>query len=661
MCLSLSLALGLGAGWGCGSEATPGGSAAGDALALDAGPGDAGAHDALGPDPGADAGDLDDLGVSLDTGPQGDTGTAPDGGLDGSAGPDPTDALFPTEGVLEIAIQLDPADWDALRKQNRNLAEVLGSGCLDGPTPSPFTWFHATVTVSGAGIGTAGSVTLEDVAVRKKGFLGSLDFTRPSLKLKFDKYVAGQELSGMERLTLNNDKQDPSKVAQCLTYGLFRAAGVPAPRCGFAHVTVNGQDLGVYTTIEPVKKAFLRRHFGDDGGNLYEGTLSDFRPGWTNTFDKKTNEDQPGHADLDAAATALEASFEQPDDAALAALAPYFDVDRFLTFWALEVLTTHQDGYASNTNNFFVYADPTPEGEGPPGGQPGGAGRFVFMPWGADATFLPAPPDAPPEQAPDGAVYLTGALARRLYAMPAMRDAYVARLSELLDTVWDAQALTAQVDAWEALLKPYVLPTSQGAFADGLAARRQVIAQRRDRIEAALAALPAEPPPPREAPCLQDKGSVEATFDTTWGTVDIENLFETGTGSMTVTLHDAALNGTFSPPIVGAKMGVSDAPDSQGRATLVLAGRFPDTSLVVVWLETDPSLVPTVSPGSPEQAVVLPIDWVATSAQVLYLPPGATQPIPLGLIIPGTLTFTEASQADGEPVRGSLTGSLLSW
>jgi hypothetical protein len=37
-------------------------------------------------------------------------------------------------------------------------------------------------------------------------------------------------------MTLNNNKQDPSAIHQCLGYAVFADAGVPAPRCNFAHV-----------------------------------------------------------------------------------------------------------------------------------------------------------------------------------------------------------------------------------------------------------------------------------------------------------------------------------------------------------------------------------------------------------------------------------------
>ena len=77
------------------------------------------------------------------------------------------------------------------------------------------------------------------------------------------------QIHGTRRFTLNNAKQDPSLIRQCLGFALFAQAGVPAPRCNFAHVTVNGHDLGIYANVEEVRKPMLARHFADDDGNLY--------------------------------------------------------------------------------------------------------------------------------------------------------------------------------------------------------------------------------------------------------------------------------------------------------------------------------------------------------------------------------------------------------
>ena len=71
--------------------------------------------------------------------------------------------------------------------------------------------------------------------------------------MKANEYVMGQKIAGLKQLTLNNNHQDETLISQCLGYSLFRAAGVPAPRCAFAHVTMNGVDLGVYSNVESVR------------------------------------------------------------------------------------------------------------------------------------------------------------------------------------------------------------------------------------------------------------------------------------------------------------------------------------------------------------------------------------------------------------------------
>jgi hypothetical protein len=71
--------------------------------------------------------------------------------------------------------------------------------------------------------------------------------------------------TALRKLTLNNNRQDPGNlVHQCLGYGVFAAAGVPAPRCNVAAVSVNGVPLGVYTHVEPVGEPMLGLHFADD-------------------------------------------------------------------------------------------------------------------------------------------------------------------------------------------------------------------------------------------------------------------------------------------------------------------------------------------------------------------------------------------------------------
>jgi hypothetical protein len=186
--------------------------------------------------------------------------------------------LYDPDHVVEIELTIAPEDAAALASETNDLFSLLeGEDCLDDPWSGPFNWYPADITVDGE--------LVTNVGLRKKGLIGSLSSTKPSLKVKFDKFEPDQALGGLERLTLNNSVSDPSLVKQCLGYRLFAAAGIAAPRCNFAHVTANGTDLGIYVHVEPLKREFLRWAYdGDDDGDLYEGTLSDFRPGWTTTF-----------------------------------------------------------------------------------------------------------------------------------------------------------------------------------------------------------------------------------------------------------------------------------------------------------------------------------------------------------------------------------------
>ena len=265
---------------------------------------------------------------------------------------------------------------------------------------------------------TVDGETHAEVGVRKKGFLGSQSDSKPSLKLRFDKYVDGQTLGGaIERMTLYNSIQSPSMVNTCLSYRVFAAAGNPAPRCNFATVAVNGRNLGLYVHVEEIKKPFLARHFDSAEGNLYEGTVSDFTTDYRGTFEKKTNEGDADWSDIDAVVAAL----KEPSDDGLRTLSEIEDLDRFLSFWATEVLVGHWDGYAGDRNNYHFYREFD--------------GRFAFIPWGVDDTFHlrddPNPFDNIGDPPPP--VLALTAIPNRLYNDPEWRERYTTRLREILD------------------------------------------------------------------------------------------------------------------------------------------------------------------------------------------------------------------------------------
>jgi spore coat protein CotH len=553
-----------------------------------------------------------------DAGP--DAGAMPDGPAPDAG--DPSAPLFDPEHLIGIQIDMDASDWDELRTQTRSLFELLGGDCLAQPFPSPFTYFTATVTVDGTRI--------ENVAVRKKGFLGSLDDVRPSLKIKFDEYVPDQQYLGLTRLTLNNAKQDPSFARQCLAYRIFDEAGVPSSRCNFARVTVNGEELGLYVNVESMDKHFLARHYADNDGNLYEGTLSDFRAGWTGTFDKKTNESDPDRSDLDRVVTAAEAN-----DADLAgSLGTAIDVDEFVTFWATEVMIGHWDGYSSNENNFFVYHDPTTD-------------RFHFLPYGPDGAF---PVGSPPNPGPtDPPIAATGYLARRLYLNPATQDDYLGRLRMLVDDLWSKGTLIESIDQMEGVISQ-VTPDA----ATPLDALRQYVLARGDSIKTQLdAGPPAWDQPLRQPPCLQTIGTIDGTFTTTWGTVG-GNPFATGTGTLDLTV--SGNTPTFSS--YGSDSGLDPNPQqgTQPRALVEVVGLISggplDGDVAVAILAMDQGLF---SPGT------VTFDFASAYGVLYRFVPADGSFTPIALIGAGSAQLDQASMGSGDPVQGSFSADLIAW
>jgi len=333
--------------------------------------------------------------------------------------------LLDPNRVIQVDITIADHDWQALCNQSRD-----HQSAMQNPIAKPYANFRASVVVDG--------VPIPDVAIRKKGFLGSQDTIRPSLKIKFDEYVDQNPVEGLDRLTLNNNKQDGALVSQSLTYSLFRKAGVLAPRSSFAHVTVNGRYLGIYTHVESVKKPFLQHAFGDDTGSLYEGTLTDVYPASVQWLEAKTKESEDNRQALTQLATILDT-----ESATLGDIAERVDIDNYLTYWAIENLINFWDGYCQNQNNYFICENPA-------------NGLIYFMPWGADSCFGQRPHFVQRHGEHAESVRTTGILANRLFHLPEIPDQYRDTMRRVLDEVWNEYELIAEIDRIEALLRDHL-------------------------------------------------------------------------------------------------------------------------------------------------------------------------------------------------------------
>jgi 5-methylcytosine-specific restriction endonuclease McrA len=174
---------------------------------------------------------------------------------------------------------------------------------------------------------------------------------KPALALSFDKFAPGQRFHGLQKVYLNNSVQDPSYLSEKICREMFLAAGLPAPRAGHAVVHLNRRNLGLYVLLEGWDKRFLKQHFNDARGNLYDGGYGNEV---TNRLDINSGDFPNDRSRLELLAQAS----EEPDlGKRLARMGEALDMDRFLTFVAMEIMLAHWDGYTMNRNNFRIFHD----------------------------------------------------------------------------------------------------------------------------------------------------------------------------------------------------------------------------------------------------------------------------------------------------------------
>lgn len=340
------------------------------------------------------------------------------------------DRLFSPAHLVKIELEIDKDDWDTLRVQRRSLLKTLRTDVPPSKQEKQFDYFPAELSIDGVAVGR--------VAVRKKGFIGSMDERRPSLKIKLARFDKKKCFASVDTLTLNNNKQDPSDINQVIGYQLFRKAGLPASKCNFATVTVNGEPLGIYCNIESPDPRFAERHLGTDKGALYEGTIADFTSQGLIRFERKYGKKKHD----DKLKEIAEALMETDDDQMLKKLGKVVDLNEFYRFWAMEVLIGHWDGYVSNKNNYLLYYHPDRK-------------KIGFIPWGMDQLAEDNNPFWGRGFTPPKSVKADGALARRLYQAKEAREKYFAALRDHLATVWNEDEITSQVAQLEKLIAPH--------------------------------------------------------------------------------------------------------------------------------------------------------------------------------------------------------------
>jgi len=361
------------------------------------------------------------------------------------------DPIFNQGTLHEFRIVMDPADWKSLRDNFRGNQ-----------------YYAANISVDGE--------VLQQVGIRSRG-KGSRSGEKPGLLIDTNKYVSNQEFHGLKKLVLDNVTQDASFLHEPLAYQVFEAMGIASPAIAYTRLTVNDEFGGVYWLVENVDKNFLAARFGDKEGNLFKYEyLEDYRftekPGdprtYLSIFQPETHEDNPDPSGL---AEFIHAANTAPEAGFAAAMAPYIDVDKFITYIAVENAIAGQDGFLGlqGINNLYIY-------------QFTGQKKFTLIPWDQDTTFLSA--TWPVDQRIDSNV-----LARKLLADPARKQFYLAQVKAAAALAVNSGFLMPKLEAYYGLMRNAVLadtkkPWTNEQFEQAVGGARGVIAARAADIQA---------------------------------------------------------------------------------------------------------------------------------------------------------------------------------
>ncbi len=271
--------------------------------------------------------------------PIGDTGYAEAGRV-----------LFTDDELTQITVTMDQSDLQTM------LAD-----------PFDNTYYLCSVHI----VNSQTDTIITDVAIRPRGNTAR-GSTKKSWKLKFNEFVPGREVFGLEKLNINGHQNDPSVIRGKLAWDVFNSFGVPSPRASMVHFSINDGSLvdDVFVNVEQIDDEFLAAWFGNDTGNLYQctykGTRADLRyvlPGDASayaslgslTYELENDSGMNQHADLAGFISFIEFA---SDTEFADQINDRFHVDTFLRSMAVDCVNGQWDGIWYGANNYFLYVNP---------------------------------------------------------------------------------------------------------------------------------------------------------------------------------------------------------------------------------------------------------------------------------------------------------------
>ena len=315
--------------------------------------------------------------------------------------------------------------------------------------------------------------TLHQVGVQFKGNTSytklAEDDEKMSFSIKTDQFIEDQDIDGYSNLNLNNAYEDNSMMREIIYAHLCRQH-IPAPQANFIELYINGEYWGPYANVQQVNKDMLKEWFmSNDGANFRAigqttttgggggpggGGPGGGGPGGSqwgdgtaalNYHDDDSTTYQEYYtlksSDIDLPWEKLISVCDQLNNTTSAELentiGDFMDVDRTLWFLAHEIIYSDDDSYIyKGEMDYYVYYEPE-------------TGRMVPLEFDGNSCM--------------GTNNLTWdifkseenenfPLQNRLFAIPELRQRYLAHVRTILEEEMDITTIENLIDTYQALI-----------------------------------------------------------------------------------------------------------------------------------------------------------------------------------------------------------------
>lgn len=334
--------------------------------------------------------------------------------------------IFDPVQLRTLHLEMDGADWQTIQNDESLSIEVPANFWMEGEQPIL-------------------------ISVRRKSgdpLTEAQGFTKVSLKLDINEFVAGQDWHDLKKLSLENG-DDEDVVTEGLAWQIERLAsgtqgyGYAAGHASWIRLIINGVDTGVYVSVEQRDKRFLENR------DLYtEGQTWLYKVSDVGQQELKVGP-PPDSPTVDALCYL---PFNPDADCAQRDLAVdvplYVDMSGMLTLLASDAFQGNGDAMLTKGKNFY-FADFLQ-----------GATRMYF-PWDRDSSLSGG--------AVNFGIYSADGGYADLLDVPEFRAQYNAIFNDLICGPWSAQSLIAVLDEVEPVLTD-ALEADPNAIPDGKSA-----------------------------------------------------------------------------------------------------------------------------------------------------------------------------------------------